>query len=138
MPVLTANVRRAAAEQTLELPFRVPPQEWFTLRQAGAVLGLAESTVEKLYDKGALTGHSHNAGDDQRKHKRVLRVSLIAYAVKTADYHDEGLADLLIGCLRHLSRDLLLRISAAALHYAAGEEPKKFSPAPSVNVRRSA
>lgn len=114
MPSAAPNLRKHAAEQTLALPFRVPPQEWFTLGRAGEVLGLAESTVEKLYDRGDLTGHSHNAGDGLRKHKRVLRVSLIAYAVRTADYTDESLGDALVVSLRHLPAATLMRVTAEA------------------------
>ena len=117
MPV-TATVRKAAARATLTLPFRVPPQDWFTLRQAGAVLGLSESMAEKLYDGGQLTGHSHNAGRGLRDHKRVLRTSLIAYAIKTADYDDDSLTDALTACLPNLSPETLLRVAEAARRLA--------------------
>lgn len=121
---LAAPVRHAAARDTLALPFRVPLQDWFTLRQAGAVLGLSESTAEKLYDAGQLTGHSHNAGRGERAHKRVLRTSLIAYAIRTADYADESLADALVACLPHLPADTLLRVAEHARRLAH-EKPLK-------------
>ncbi len=114
MAVLAANVRRAAAENTLTLPFRIPPQEWFTLRQAGAVMGLAESTVEKLYDRGEFKGHRHNAGKGVREHKRILRASLVGYMIRTADYTDESFADQYIAALSYFPRETLLRISAQA------------------------
>jgi hypothetical protein len=120
MSALAASVRRSAAEATLALPFRVPPQEWFTLRQAGAVLGLSESTVEKLYDAGQLTGHSHNAGRGVRAHKRVLRAALVAYAIRTADYSDESLLDAYRSCLRHFPREALLAIAHDCHRHAAG------------------
>lgn len=116
---IASKVSKAAAQQTLSLPFRIPPLEWFTLRQAGAVLGLAESTVEKLYDAGHLTGHSHNAGRGLREHKRVLRVSLIAYAMRTADYDDASLTEALINCLTHLPAETLLAVADAARRLAA-------------------
>ncbi len=120
MPVLTASTRKAAAEATLELPFRIPAQEWFTLRQAGAVLGLAESTVEKLYDRGLLTGHSHNAGKGERDHKRVLRASLLAYALRTADYDDASLDQAFLAALRPLSNARLLGLAEQLRQMAAG------------------
>jgi hypothetical protein len=126
MSALSAKARNAAAQATLTLPFRIPPQEWFTLRQAGAVLGLAESTIEKLYDQGALTGHSHNAGSGQRDHKRVLRTSLVAYAMRTADYSDESFGDALVAGLPYLPATTLLRIAATAnrlAHEAASACP---------------
>jgi hypothetical protein len=105
-----ASIRRRAAEQTLELPFPIPDRAWFSLKMAGGVLNLAESTVEKLYDKGELTGHSHNAGRGLRDHKRILRVSLLAYAIKTADYTNESLGDALVDCLTHLPAATLQRL----------------------------
>lgn len=116
---LPAATRSAAANATLELPFRVPPQEWFTLRQAGAVLGLSESTAEKLYDRGELTGHSHNAGRGERDHKRVLRAAVIAYAIRTADYEDASFDQLLLDSLRHLSAPRLLALADALRRMAA-------------------
>lgn len=126
MSALSANVRKKAAEATLTLPFRIPPQEWFTLREAGAVLGISESTVEKLYDKGVLTGHSHNAGSGQRDHKRVLRAALIAYAIRTADYDDESLSDLYCAPLPHFPAATLLEIARRANRQAI---EKPLSPA---------
>jgi hypothetical protein len=111
-------MRLAAAKATLELPFRIPNKEWFTLREAGAVLGLSESTAEVLYDRGELTGHSHNAATGQRKAKRVLRCALVAYAIRTADYTDESLTDALLGCLPHLPATTLLRFSIDARRLA--------------------
>jgi hypothetical protein len=111
---LPAPIRYAAERATLELPFRIPNKDWFTLREAGAVLGLSESTAEVLYDRGELTGHSHNAATGQRKAKRVLRVALVAYAIRTADYTDESLTDALLGCLPHLPAPALLRLAIEA------------------------
>lgn len=115
---LPATEPSAPAKTKIDLPFRIPPQEWFTLRQAGEALGLAESTVEKLYGRGELTGHSHNAGAGLRKHKRVLRASLIAYAIRTGNYTDASLADALSGCLRNLPAATLLRIASEAQRLA--------------------
>jgi hypothetical protein len=115
MRSLTATVRAAAAEQTLALPFRVPVgQQWFSLQQAASVIGIGESMVEKLYNQGRLKGHSHNAGSGQRDHKRITRVSLIAYLVSTADYTDESLGDELVACLTHLPPETLVRIAKQA------------------------
>lgn len=119
MTALAASTRKSAERATLMLPFRVPPQEWFTIPQAAAVIGLGESAVEKLYDKGAFTGHSHNAGAGHRKHKRILRVALIAYLVKTADYDDESLTDLYCSALPNFSSAALLRIAHDATRLAA-------------------
>jgi len=103
MSIVPASIRKAGARATLALPFRIPPQDFFTLRQAGAVLGLSETSVETLYDNGKLTGHTHAiSGEGQRKHKRVLRASLVAYAQSTADYTDDSFCDALVAMLPHL------------------------------------
>lgn len=114
MRSIPANTRRKAAEETLMLPFRVPPQEWFTLQQAARVIGESESTVERLYEKGELTGHSHNAGAGERKHKRIMRAALVAYMIKTADYTDESFCDLYCAALPHLPAKTLLEIAHRA------------------------
>jgi hypothetical protein len=134
---LTAPVRLAAAKATLELPFRIPNKDWFTLRECGAVLGLSESTAEVLYDRGELTGHSHNAATGQRKAKRVLRLALVAYAIRTADYSDESLTDALIGCLPHLPVPALIRISTQG-HRLAWEKSLSRPAVMPANVARCA
>lgn len=132
---LTASIRKRAEQATLELPFPFPEKEWFSLRSAGAVLGICESVAEKLYDQGQLTGHSHNAGSGQRMHKRVLRVSLLAYAIRTKDYDDDSIGQALIGCLHRLPVETLHQLTEAA---ALLIEAKKISPMESRKVPRSA
>jgi hypothetical protein len=107
--------QRAAAEATLHLPFTIPAKEWFTPAEAARLLGLSERFIEKLYDEGTqLAGHSHNGGDGLRMTKRIPRVWLVAYAVKTATYDDASLADALITCLPRLSPATLLKLADAA------------------------
>ncbi len=116
---LSARIRRSAARATLELPFSVPAKEMFSLREAARIMELSESFVEKLYDQGnQLSGHSHNAGNGQRMTKRIPRVWLVAYMIRTAHYDDSSLGDALIACLTHLPTATLLRIAAAATHTA--------------------
>lgn len=115
MRTLPAKIRAAAEQATLTLPFTIPPQPWFTLREAGKALGLSETTAEVLYNKGELTGHSHFAGPKgERGHKRVTRASLVAYATKTADYTDEAILDAFISALGNLPPQSLLRIAKQA------------------------
>lgn len=135
MPSLSSATRKRAEQATLELPFRVPPQDWFTLQQAGKVLDLGESAVEKLYDQGQLTGHSHNAASGQRFTKRVLRVSVVAYLIRTADYDAHSLADSLLGSFRYCSLAILEQLAAGIAKLI---EAKKFSPPPTVNFPRAA
>lgn len=116
---LPVQIRRSAERATLELPFRIPAKEMFTLREAAAIMGLSESFVEKLYDAGVqLAGHSHNAGTGARMTKRIPRVWLVAYMIRTAHYDDASLADALLGCLPRLPAATLLRVAATASRLA--------------------
>ena len=113
MSPATASTRRAAAAATLHLPFRVPAKEFFSLKEAAALMELSDSFVEKLYDKGVLSGHSHNAGHGKRDTKRILRPYLVAYMIRTADYCDDTLVEALTTCLRGLSAPQLAELDAA-------------------------
>lgn len=101
------------------IPFPLPAGQWFTFQKAGEVLGLSESYIEKLYDLGSLTGHSHNAGRGQRMHRRILRLSLVAYAISTADYGDESLGDEILLALPHLPKSTLQRVIGEARRLAS-------------------
>ncbi len=118
MSALTANVRHAAAKQTLSLPFRVPPQDWFSIKQMAALRGMKDTFIEEVYDAGHdLSGHNHNskgAVKGKRMTKRIPRVWAISYMIKTADYTDESLCDALISTLPHLPPETLMRISNEA------------------------
>lgn len=104
------------------MPFRIPAKEWFGPREAGEVLGLSERTIEELYDRGAISGHRHNAGEGKRMTKRIPRAWLVAYALRTADYDDESLAEALLATLPHLPAATLLRLAEQARRLAA-EKP---------------
>ncbi|MDR1283824.1 MAG: hypothetical protein LBK99_23855 [Opitutaceae bacterium] len=113
----------------LSLPFRIPAKEWFGPREAGVVLGLSERMIEKLYDQGALSGHSHNAGEGKRMTMRIPRAWLVAYAIRTAEYDDASLLDAYLDALRHLPPHALLRVAEAARRLS-------LSPAPSPAISR--
>lgn len=120
---LAAPVRHAAARDTLALPFRVPPQEWFSIREAAAAAGMKETFIEELFDAGTqLSGHTHNGGEGKRRTKRIPRVWLVAYLIRTADYTDDSLADALLTCLPHLPAPTLLRLAEHARRLAT-EKP---------------
>lgn len=111
--------KRASSLGQLHLPFRIPAKEWFGPREAGAVLGLSERTIEELYERGDLSGHRHNAGAGKRMTKRIPRAWVVAYAIQTADYDDESLAEALLATLPHLPATTLLRLAERARHLAA-------------------
>lgn len=131
MTVLTASIRRNAARSTLELPFFIPAKEWFTLEECATLSGMSVRYVEKKFDEGTeLSGHVHNGGKGERNTKRVPRVWFVAWMTKTAQhengtaiYDNESLGDAVIQCLRYLSRDVLLKIAAAATRFADQKAP---------------
>src|SRR5688572_23847359 len=100
---LSATVRSSAAKATLELPFRIPAKEWFSLREVAALSGMSESYVEKKFDEGKiLSGHVHNGGSGARETKRIPRVWFIAFMLNTAGYDDVSLGHALLSCLKHI------------------------------------
>ncbi len=126
MPALTANVRHAAARDTLALPFRVPPKDVFTIREVAELSGMKETFVEEQFDAGReLAGFKFNGGAGKRHSKRIPRAWAVAFLVKHATWHDESLLEAYRGCLRHLPTSALLVI-AADCHRLAQEKP--FSP----------
>lgn len=119
MTASPASVRKAAAHATLELPFRIPAKEWFSLSEAAALCGMGETFMEKLFDaaaeekKGEIFGHRHNAGAGARMTKRIPRLFVVAYLVKTATYDNDALVDCLIAAVRHCSPEQKRRIHSA-------------------------
>ncbi len=111
-----SSVRKAAASATLELPFRIPAKEWFSLGEAATLCGMRETFMEKLFDtatekgEGAIFGHRHNAGAGARMTKRIPRVFVIAYMLRTATYDNDAVVDCLIAGLRQCSPDQQRRV----------------------------
>ncbi len=111
-----ASVRKAAEKSTLELPFQIPAKEWFSVREAAAVCGMGETFMESLFDaardqkKGEVFGHEHNAGNGARMTKRIPRVFIVAYLIKTATYDNEALVDCLLSSLKCCSRAQQARV----------------------------
>ena len=105
--------------EVAQVPFRLPSQLWFTTAEAAAALGLSSSMVEKLYDEGKLTGHSHNAGKGRRKHRRILRVSLVTYAITTADYDADCIGTCLTEALPFLPKRTLMSLADTARRLAS-------------------
>lgn len=116
---LPAPIRQSAAKATLELPFRIPAKEWFSLKEVATLSGMSESYVEKKFDEGKiLSGHVHNGGTGARETKRIPRSWFIGWMIKTAEYNDASLGDAFVSCLKNLPEPTLLRISAASTRFA--------------------
>ncbi len=122
---LPAPVRLSAAKATLELPFRIPAKEWFSLREVAALSGMSESYVEKKFDEGkSLSGHVHNGGKGARDTKRIPRVWFILWMIETAEYDDASLGDALTSCLKNVSAPILLRIASSCHRFVAEKEKR--------------
>jgi hypothetical protein len=112
---LPASIRRSAERATLELPFRLPAKEWFTVREAAVVAGMSERYVEKKFEEGKqLSGHRHNGSGGKRHAIRIPRAWLVAWLVATAEYDDPTLCDAYCACLRRLPKATLARIAREA------------------------
>jgi hypothetical protein len=120
LPRLPAAPSRAAARATLELPFRIPAKEMFSLKEAAAVLGTSESFAEKLFDAGReLSGHEYNAGAGLRMTKRIPRAWLVAYMLRTAKYDNDALVDALVAALRSCGLEQQRRVQTALDRFLA-------------------
>lgn len=95
----------------MELPFRLPLKDWFTLREAASLCGMSESYLEKKFDEGTqLNGHVHNAGTGQRVSKRIPRAWLVVFMVSTSRYDVDSLADAYVAAAKHFEPATLRRV----------------------------
>jgi len=100
------------ADQSLHLPFAIPAKEWFSPREAALVLGLSERFIEKIYDEGRqLSGHSHNGATGARMTKRIPRIWILSYLLRTAEYDDASLIDALCISAPRLSPTACLQVA---------------------------
>lgn len=100
------------ADNSLHLPFAIPAKEWFSPREAAAVIGVSERFIEKLYDEGRqLAGHSHNGGTGARMTKRIPRTWILSYLLRTATYDDASLIDALCAAAPRLTPTACLQIA---------------------------
>lgn len=109
-----APVRKAAARATLTLPFSVPPQNTFLVRELAALCGMKDTFIEEQFDAGKkLSGFGFNGGAGKRDSKRIPRAWAIAFLCEHARWEDDTLADAYCAALRHFSREQLLRVREA-------------------------
>lgn len=117
---LPVHVRQAAARSTMELPFRLPAKDWFSLREAAALCGMAESFIEKVFDEGRLmSGNEHNAATGQRMTKRIPRAWLATYLVRTARYDVDTMAEAFIDAARQFTPEIQRHIAGELLKFSS-------------------
>lgn len=65
-------------------------KEWFTAKEAAAVIGRSAQYVRDCFDNQKLMGHAFNArgksGCEQRRSYQIPRASLLLYLLETANY----------------------------------------------------
>lgn len=111
---MPATPHAEATRATSELPFTVPDKEWFTLAEAAKIAGMGETHVEAKFDEGRdLSGHRHNGAAGQRWTKRIPRVWLLAWLLRTSDYELATLVEALDRGIRRLSTPLLLQLQGS-------------------------
>lgn len=148
MSALTASIRKAAADSTLEFDWLLGDAQGFSFQRLSGLTGMSDSFLEKLWDDKSLplhiSGHEYNAGKKKaRNTKRVARVFAMRLLVATARYTGEEKLNAFLSCLREFSAEELLRVIAEAQRtieaktVARGGAPF-FSAGRSVNARRSA
>lgn len=78
------HLRAAIAQESFD--FIVPRKEWHTPEEVAGYIGMGQSFVYELIEAGKLDAHGHNAGEDLKLRRRIHRVAIIAYLLKTANY----------------------------------------------------
>lgn len=127
MSRLVANVRHAAARDTLQFDWLLGERQWWTFKAIESVTGLSDSFVEKLWDDAQhdlhIAGHEYNAGKGQRMTKRVPRAFVVTLLVKSARYTASEKLDSYLSCLREFTREELITISREAQRLATNSRP---------------
>lgn len=125
MSTLTANVRKAAAEATLQFDWLLGDRQWWSFKAVEGITGLSDSFVEKLWDDAQhdlhISGHEYNGGKGLRNTKRVARAFVVQLLVKSARYDAEQKLHAYLSCLREFSAADLLTISREAQRLAASK-----------------
>lgn len=126
MPALAANVRKAAAESTLQFDWLLGDRQFFTFKSIAALTGMSDSFIEKLWDDAQhalhLGGHGYNAGNGLKSSKRVPRVFVVRLLVKSATYNADQKLDAVASCFREFTRHEL-----ETLQWLLASELKKKS-----------
>ncbi len=66
----------------------------YRISEVAEIIGMSPRFVEERFDEGDLYGHEHNGRAGKRMSKRIIRESLLAYLVRTANYDSEMRLDL--------------------------------------------
>jgi hypothetical protein len=116
MPTASKSTSSSQIEtDTPRFDFLLPAtKQWFHLGEIAKLIGMSESFVEVLYDRGEISGHEYNAGTGQRMAKRVPRAFVVALLVKSARYNAETKQQAFLSCLHEFSADQLRQIATAA------------------------
>ena len=66
-------------------------KEWYTVKEAAAILGRSDQYVRDCFDNQKLLGHVWNAkakrGQEKRRTYHISRQSLVLFFMETANYH---------------------------------------------------
>lgn len=78
-------------------PLLPPGQEWFTAKEAAAVIGRSDQYVRDCFDSGKLLGHAINGrarkGHERRRSYQIHREHLELYFLETANYESADLVE---------------------------------------------
>lgn len=108
----TPNELTAANAQTSDFAYLVPTgQEWLTVQEVAAVLGVSDQCVRDCFESGKLCGHRFNGrsvkGQAQRHRLMIRRDSLLLFLAESANYDKQLFLDRFSETLHALPRDWL-------------------------------
>ena len=66
-------------------------KDWYTVKEAAAILGRSEQYVRDCFDNQKILGHAWNAkakrGQERRKSYHISRAGLVLFFMETANYN---------------------------------------------------
>ena len=87
----------------------LPRKPFLRAKEVGKLLGLSDSTIEKLIDLGQLDCHEYNGGHGLRMTRRIPRQSVVLLLLKSKDFAVE---DYLSGIMWLLSQLSFVELSS--------------------------
>lgn len=89
-------------------------QEWFSPKEAGAIIGRSDQYVRNTFYSGKIFGHLSNGlakkGLEKKTYLRVHRSAILLYLAQSANYSSDDLHEALMQIIARLSDFQIMRL----------------------------
>jgi hypothetical protein len=132
MPLLAANIRKAAAAATLQFDWLLPADRpMLKVAEVVALTGMRTTWVEEYFAEKC---HRYTGEESKRPPMRIPRAFVLELLVASAKYTAEEKVLSVESLASEFSPEECLRIAATFQRAAFRDAAKKFSPAASGNA----